>query len=100
MTKGRVWWLVAADGRKIGHMWPEDYETALRAHYGRDWVQRFAKDSGLTETSVRRYKDGAVAIPRDIAALVNALGQMAAANLTLEVEKPAWLPAETLAEMA
>ncbi len=92
MSTSKEWWLPTNDGRKIGYMWPEDFEVALTALYGKGWIQSFAAVSNLTETSIGRYKDGKQPIPKHIAALVTALSQMRDAKVEFAPEDPDWLP--------
>lgn len=62
--------IVDSDYRRIGHMWPEDFESILKAVYDRGWVAQFARYAGLSRDTIDLYRKGILPIPRHIAQLV------------------------------
>lgn len=65
--------IVDKDHRRIGHMWPEDFESILKAIYGFGWVATFARYAGLSRDTIDLYRKGSLPIPRHIAQLVTLL---------------------------
>jgi hypothetical protein len=87
------WWFVDKEGRKIGWMWPEDFDNFLISLHGdRARAVLFADEFGISRTTVDRWRKGATPIPKYIALLCQLHADMI--NLGEEV-KPvdaAWLP--------
>jgi hypothetical protein len=59
------------DGRKIGHMWPEEFEALCASIWGTDgWIGDVARYAGLSRDMVDHYRHGRHAIPRYLAQLI------------------------------
>lgn len=58
-------------GRRIGHMWPEDFEAILKATFGDQWVPEFSRYAGMSRDTIQFYKKGVLPIPKHIAQLVH-----------------------------
>lgn len=56
--------------RRIGHMWPEDFEAILEATFGKRWIMHFARYAGMSRDTIGFYKRGVFPIPKYIAELV------------------------------
>jgi hypothetical protein len=57
-------------GRRIGHMWPEDFEAYLKATYGDGWIATFCRYAGMSRDTIDLYRKGTLPIPKHIAQLV------------------------------
>lgn len=57
-------------GRRIGHMWPEDFEAYLKASFGDGWIAAFARYAGMSRDTLDLYRKGQLPIPKHIAQLV------------------------------
>lgn len=84
-------------GRRIGHMWPEDFEANLKAIYGDQWSSKFARYAGLSRDIIYLYRIGRMPIPKHIAQLVRLLRFYSTRRpwkLTerLDELEPDWLP--------
>ena len=62
--------IVDSLGRRIGWMWPEDFEAYLTASFGKHWVAEFARYAGMSRDTIGFYKKGVLPIPKHIAQLV------------------------------
>jgi hypothetical protein len=70
------WWYEDSDGRRIGWMWPEDFEVILDSIYSAPrWNHAFADDFGYARTTVDRWRDGTNPIPKSVAQIVNILNR-------------------------
>lgn len=63
--------------RRIGHMWPEDYEAILRTVFGKSWVKDFARYAGMSRDQVDKYRHGENPIPKIVALMVTMLYETA-----------------------
>lgn len=87
------WWFTDEDGRRIGWLWPEDMEAILESFYGaRKWVNAFAKEFGFARSTVDRWRDGSVPIPKHVAQIINMLGTLKVRGLPLAPIEADWLP--------
>ena len=87
------WWMVDAKGRKIGWLFPEDFESILESVYGpRLWMKAFAEDYGFTYTTILRWKDGTNAIPKSVAQIVSMRNSMKLRGVALHALDAEWLP--------
>lgn len=87
------WWMVDAEGRRIGWLYPEDLSAILEAHYDTPrWVTMFSKQFGLSRSTVDRWKDGHTPIPKNIAYLVLMMGQLRNNGIALPDMDAPWLP--------
>lgn len=87
------WWKTAADGRRIGWMWPEDFSTILEVCYPNEkWVFAFAAEFGFSRSNVDRWRDGKLPIPKHVAHIVNMLSNTRTAKKPLTRLKATWLP--------
>jgi hypothetical protein len=65
------WWHVDSQERKIGYLWPEDMRAVLESIWGRrQGIKNFARYAGLNITTVEKYCNGKVPVPKHIALLV------------------------------
>ena len=65
------WWYTDDDGRKIGWLFPEDFEAMCENIWGRfKWVNAFAKYTGMHRATIDGYRNGTRAIPKHIAILI------------------------------
>lgn len=65
------WWFVDSNGRKIGYMWPEDIKAILESIWGKgQGIKCFAAYAGLTRTTVEKYCNGRMPVPKTVALLV------------------------------
>ena len=65
------WWFEDSQGRKIGHMWPEDLRAILESIWGRgQGVKNFAVYAGLTRSTVEKYCNGTMPVTKPVALLV------------------------------
>ncbi len=62
--------IIDSQGRRIGWMWPEDFEAYLKASYGDHWVAGFSRYAGMSRDTIGLYKNGVLPIPKHIAQLV------------------------------
>jgi len=70
MTGGADWWYVDSEGRRIGHMWPDDFHAILESLWGfKKGIGGFSEYSGYTRTTVECYCNGNYPIPKYVAAL-------------------------------
>lgn len=90
------WWLVDDSGRKIGWLWPEDFEAILESHFGpRAWVDSFALYAGIHRSQIDRYRHGKTPIPKHISVLVSQMASLRNSGVPLtEIQAP-WLPETT-----
>jgi hypothetical protein len=87
------WWKVDSMGRKIGWMWPEDFEAMLEAAYGdRRWVIKFCYEFGYSRATVDRYRTGALPIPKPVACAVHMLSAMRMNKVPFDGIEAPWLP--------
>ena len=63
--------IIDQNHRRIGHMWPEDFEAKLRAAFGRGWIADFSRYAGLSRDTIDLYRNGSLPIPKQTAQLVN-----------------------------
>lgn len=89
-----VWWYVDKKGRKIGWMWPEDFEAQLLASYLRvDGMEVFAYDFGVDNELIEAWISGAEPIPKWAARIVMTLKDRIIFAARLEpILHPRWLP--------
>ena len=93
MAIAKEWWKTDAAGRRIGWMYPEEFEALVGAHYDeRGWARRFAEDFDLSQPTVYRYRDGTLPIPKMIAALVLAMVQLGERGIARHLPDAEWLP--------
>lgn len=87
------WWFVDAKGRRIGWLFPEDFESILESVYGaRLWMKAFAADYGFTYTTILRWKDGTAPIPKHVAQIVSMRNSMKLRGVALHPLEAPWLP--------
>ncbi|QGH74987.1 hypothetical protein MAL1_00241 [Bacteriophage DSS3_MAL1] len=87
------WWHTDKEGRRIGWLWPEDFEAILESFYGeRKWVNGFSQQFGFARSTVDRWRDGKTPIPKHVAHIVNMLGTHKVRNLPLTEIEANWLP--------
>lgn len=90
------WWHTASDGRRIGWLWPEDFEVILESFYGeRKWVNTFSAEFGFSRSTVDRWRDGTTPIPKNVAHLVSMLGTFKIKGIALPELVADWLPEST-----
>lgn len=95
MPNSAKWWLEHTDGRRIGWLWPEDLEAILEIHYGkRKWVNGFAEDFGLSRSTVDRWREGKVPIPKHVAQIVTMMASLKSRDIPMSPIEAAWLPSE------
>jgi hypothetical protein len=59
------------DGRRIGYMWPEEFEAYGVSLWGRErWIREMQNYMGLSVGTVGRYRHGIRPIPKHIAELL------------------------------
>lgn len=56
--------------RRIGFMWPEDFEALNAASFGTGWIAKFSRYAGMSRDTVDLYRRGRLPIPKYIAQLV------------------------------
>lgn len=56
--------------RRIGHMWPEDFEAQLVAAFGHGWIADFSRYSGMSRDTIDLYRKGTQPIPKLVTQLV------------------------------
>lgn len=96
MAYQKAWWHTDAAGRRIGWLWPEDFETLMSTYYGeKAWVPLFCDEFDFAKPTVYRWRDGRVPIPKHIAHLVLALGRMKMQGVPLDELTADWLPDKT-----
>lgn len=66
--------------RRIGHMWPEDFEALLKASFGHGWIAQFSRYAGMSRDTIDMYRKGKLPIPKHIAVLVILIRQHALTN--------------------
>lgn len=87
------WWYVAEDGRRIGFLWPEDFEAILESFYGdRKWVNKFSDDFGYHRSTVDRWRKGNTPIPKNVAQEVSMLNSLKLRGVALTPIDASWLP--------
>lgn len=87
------WWHVAEDGRKIGYLWPEDFEAILESFYGaRKWVNKFSDDFNYHRSTVDRWRKGTTPIPKHVAMEVSMLNSLKLRGVALTPVDAEWLP--------
>jgi hypothetical protein len=87
------WWHTSEDGRRIGWIWPEDFEAILEARYGhRKWIKGFCEDFGYSRSTVDRWKLGQEPIPKHVAQILEMISAMTARKIPLEKIQADWLP--------
>lgn len=88
-----AWWYVAEDGRRIGWLWPEDFEAILESFYGeRKWVDKFAGDFGYHRSTVDRWRKGTTPIPKSVAQEISMLNSLKLRGVALTALEASWLP--------
>lgn len=92
-----VWWHVDKNGRKIGWMWPEDFESLLLASYLRaDGLEVFMYDFGISKEDMDAWLSGEQPIPKWVARIVTTLKDRVIFAARLEtVAHAKWLPNTT-----
>lgn len=87
------WWYTDKEGRRIGWLYPEDFEAILESFYGpRKWVNQFSSDFGFSRSAVDRWRDASVPIPKHVAQIVNMIGTHKVRGLPLTPVEAPWLP--------
>lgn len=63
--------IIDQNHRRIGHMWPEDFEAKCKAAFGDGWIADFSRYAGLSRDTIDLYRRGELPIPKQTAQLVN-----------------------------
>ncbi len=68
---GVEWWHEDPEGRRIGYMWPEDFESILTVYYGKTrWVAKFGHMADISRGQIGRYRTGIAPIPKPVAMMM------------------------------
>lgn len=87
-----IWWHLDTNGRKIGWMWPEDFEAILHTALGGDWKRLFAMILGEPYEFIDKLSTGELPITRHMAFTVETLILLKNdRKLKFTMEAP-WLP--------
>lgn len=88
------WWHTDKTGRRIGWMWPEDFVSILESFYGeKRWVHSFSYECGFARSTIDRWKEGTMPIPKHVALIVRLLGDRKNAGGANDIDiKAPWLP--------
>lgn len=93
MAYEKQWWKTDAAGRKIGYMYPEDFEALLAAHYDdKGWVRLFSEDFDISQPTIYRYRDGFTPIPKSVVCNVMMLVQLKERGIARHLPEADWLP--------
>ena len=87
------WWYVDKEGRQIGWMWPEEFETMLESFYGyRKWINAFGHEYAIHRSTIDRWRHGKKPIPKHIAQIVYDLMELKKCEVKRKPLAAPWLP--------
>lgn len=87
------WWYTDDQGRRIGWLWPEDFNAILESWYGkRMWVNEFCREFDMSRSQVDRYRHGQAPIPKTLAITISILSTLRNHDIAMPDITAEWLP--------
>lgn len=92
MPNTAQWWYEDEEGRKIGWLWPEEFDAICTSIWGKYYPKLMAADIGVRRGTIDEWKHGRSPIPKLVAEYLSMRQSNAARGIGHSPLEAEWLP--------